>query len=302
MVAGLAAIFYLPSLIPMQPTASDSYLFGYNNRVGIALMLLLLCLGVVWTGGLNLRFREKTEISQVAPLRTLLGALLAVLCGCFAMYMFAGRFGGFAESSYEIDRAWLLQQGRLPYVDFEWPFGVALLYGPLLTSRFFAVGIITAYYIFWTINCLLGTALLFAVINLIDYPSRSRKAIFFLLFGGWFLNIISMGTHYTLVRYICPLFFVLILEKAFNGSSIKSRIYAALMAVAFTIVLFSISPETAIAFIFACACIFLFSKPDWGISSLAVMGGVAAICRGCFRRRLETSRTRYSQGIRRGSR
>lgn len=35
-VASWAAIFYLPTLFPIQPSASDSYVFGYNNRAGVA--------------------------------------------------------------------------------------------------------------------------------------------------------------------------------------------------------------------------------------------------------------------------
>lgn len=258
----LAAIFYLPYRVPLAPSVSDSYLFGYNNRAGIVLLLIAVTIGAIWTRGLNLKLCVARP-SEPVPRKFLVVSIVAVLAGCLAMYMLAGRFGGFGESSYEIDRAWLLSQGKTPYVDFEWPFGVALLYGPLLISRTISVNIVQAYYIFWIINCLLGTLLLFAVINLIDYPSKSKKAIYLLLFGSWFLSILNMGTHYTLVRYACPLYFLLLIQNSFKRGGVRGWIRAGYLGIAFTIVLFLISPEVAIAFAWACICIFIVSPHQW---------------------------------------
>ena len=39
-VVALGAILYLPYFFPQHPSASDSYLFGYNNRIGLILLLL----------------------------------------------------------------------------------------------------------------------------------------------------------------------------------------------------------------------------------------------------------------------
>lgn len=186
-VISLAAILYLPSLVPLPPSASDSYLFGYNNRVGIVLLLFFVAIGSIWTKGMNLRL-STTGAAHPIPLRFLIISLVMVLSGCLVMYMLAGRFGGFGESSYEIDRAWLLSQGKIPYVDFEWPFGVALLYGPLLFHQLLSISIVQAYYLFWLFNCLSGTLILFAVVNSVDYPTDSRKTIYFLLFTAWFFS------------------------------------------------------------------------------------------------------------------
>ena len=62
-VGGLAAIFYLPSLVPLHPSASDSYLFAYNNRAGVAILLLLVVIGSVWTRGLSLKL-STTGVSE----------------------------------------------------------------------------------------------------------------------------------------------------------------------------------------------------------------------------------------------
>jgi hypothetical protein len=258
-VGSLAAIFYLPILFPLHPSASDSYLFGYNNRVGIVLLLVLVAIGAIWTRGLNLQFKAPGA-SEAVPVRDLAWSLTAVLAGCVAMYLFAGHFGGFMESSYEIDRAWLLSQGKTPYVDFEWPFGPALIYGPLLLSRLFSFSIVQGYYLFWTISCLLGVWILFVVINLIDYPTKSKRAIYILLVVMWSFSILNMGTHYTLIRYASPLLFLLLVHRFAAMNNSRSQLLAALLAVGFTAILFLISPEVAIAHAFSCVCIFFFSS------------------------------------------
>jgi hypothetical protein len=269
----LSAIFYLPYLVPQHPTTSDSYLFGYNNRAGLLLLLLLVAIGSVWTRGLKFQFNT-SGASQPVPKKTLLVTLLAALAGCVAMYIVAGRFTGFIESSYEIDRIWLLSQGKIPYVDFEWPFGYALLYVPLFLSRVLSIGIVQAYYLSWIMSCLLGILLLFAAINRVDYPTQHKQTIYLLLYGAWFLSILNMGTHYTLTRYTCPLYFVLVVQKRIKGATVMSPLYGALLSIVFTIVLLLISPETAIAYAFACVCIFLFSTLSWKGQNVAVFSGM----------------------------
>jgi hypothetical protein len=273
-VCSLAAIFYLPSLVPLHPSVSDSYVFAYNNRVGIALLLLLVAIGSVWTKGLDLQLCTSTDSSQPVPLKSLLGALVAVLSGCLIMCMLAGRFGGFGESPYFIDRAWLLSQGKIPYVDFEWAYGASFLYGPIFLQHLLSINIVQAYYLFWIFIWLLGTLLLFTVTNMVDYPTNSKQSIFFLLFGSAFLSILSMGINYTFLRYLCPLFFVLVVEKLFKRNGTKSRVYAVLLAITFTVILLLISPETAIAHAFACVCIFIFSAPSLSSRSIATFTGL----------------------------
>jgi hypothetical protein len=269
----LAAIFYLPSLVPLAPSVSDSYVFGYNNRAGIVLLLLLVAIGSVWTKGLNLELRT-TGVSQPIPLKTLIVSLIAVLFGCLAMYMLAGRFGGFGESSYQIDHVWMLSQGKIPYANFEFAYGASFLYCPLLLRHLLPINLVQAYYLFWILNWLLGTLLLYATINMVDYSTTSKSSIFLLIYGAGFFYILTMGTNYTLLRFTCPLFFILVIHKLFNRSGGKWQIYAVLLAVVFTITLLLISPEIAIAYAFACMCIFLLSSQCRSTRSFALFAGL----------------------------
>jgi hypothetical protein len=262
-VCSLAAIFYLPLLVPQPPTTSVSYVFGYNNRVGVILVLLLVAIGSAWTKGLGIPLRT-AGTSEPVRLKILAVSLLGVLFGCLAMYKFAGRFGGFGESSYFIDRAWLLSQGKIPYVDFEWAYGPLFIYCPVLLERWLHITVVQAYYLFWVVNCLVGTVLLFATVNMVDYPSKAKRSIFLLLYGSTFAGIVCMGANYTNLRFTSPLFFILVVHKLLGGNSARSRAYAAISTVLFTIILLQISPEIAIAHAFACAVIIGLADPNRG--------------------------------------
>ena len=90
----LAAIFYLPGFVPVQPATAQSYVFGYNNKAGVVILMLCLVLGAFWTGGLNFQ-RSSAADSRPVSRKVLLWSLAGMSFGCLAMYLFAGRFGGF---------------------------------------------------------------------------------------------------------------------------------------------------------------------------------------------------------------
>jgi hypothetical protein len=260
-VVSLAAILYVPYFFSPRPSASDSYVFGYNNRIGVALLLLFSIAGAIWTKGCGLNLRSAAATKNIS-FRTLWVCVGITLTGCcIAMILYAGRFGGMLESSYEIDRVWLLSQGKAPYVDFEWPFGTSLLYGPLWLSHLLHLSIPQACNLFWMLASVAGIGLLFAAVNLVDYPSEHKTAIFLLFYAGTLTSILEMGTHYTLVRYACPLLFILILYKVGSrgerpGAQIRAQTGAAILALCFTACLLLLSPEMAIANAFACVLLF----------------------------------------------
>ena len=260
-VLSLVAISFLPYFIPSAPTASDSYLFGYNNRAGIILLLVLVAIGVIWTKGLKLRFLARGSSTPVS-VEALIFSLVAVACGCAIMYVFAGQHEGFGESFYVIDRAWLVAEGRVPYRDVEFAYGPAMLYGPVVLHSIFAISIAQAYYIFWAGSYLLGTFLLFETVNMVNYPSASKQEIYLLLFLAGSFAIIRMGTNYTFLRFVCPLFFVLVLQKWLRDRDGRWGVRVLFGSLAFAVILLSLSPETAIAFAFACMWLVAFSRVE----------------------------------------
>lgn len=260
-VLSIVAISFLPYLIPSAPTASDSYLFGYNNRAGILLFLVLVAIGAIWTKGLNLRFLPRGPSAPVS-VEVLIFSLVSVACGCAIMYVFAGRYEGFGESFYVIDRAWLVAEGKAPFRDVEFAYGPAMVYGPVILHSIFSISVAQAYYIFWAGSYLLGTCLLFKAVNMVDYPSPSKPAIYFFLFLTGLFSIVRMGTNYTYLRFVCPLFFVLVLQKWLREGAGKWGVRLLVGCLGFAAILLALSPETAIAFAFACMWLVALSREE----------------------------------------
>jgi hypothetical protein len=269
LLAALAAVFCIPRLLPTAPSASDSYLFGYDNRAGIVLLLFFATLGAIWTKGLGFGVAINSQHHRLP--RTLLFVSLALVAlGCAVMYLFAGRYNGFGESFYLIDRAWLLHIGRLPYRDFEFAYGPAQLYAPLLLQRALHLSVPNAYYLFWALSYLLGTYLLFKSIDLIDFPSARKPWIFALLFAAGLFAIIRMGTNYTFLRYALPIYLVLMIQRRFRSARASSIAADLSLSAVFCALLILLSPETAVAFAFAAVCICIF-RPGVSRSTRAII-------------------------------
>ena len=285
----LILIFQIPYFVPLPPSASDSYLFGYNNRAGIALLLILTAIGVVWTRGFRLDRPTGSDAKGVSR-RALILSLLLVLFGCAVMFLLVGKLGGFGESPYEIDRIWLTSIGKRPYFDFEWPFGAALLYGPLALHRWFAWSIPQSYYLFWALNCLLGIWLLYATLNAADWPSKRKTSIFLLVVLAWLPGIMTTGTHYALTRYLLPLYFIVLVQKQLRQVDRLAYPFGILEIGAFTTVLLLYSPETAIAFALGSVGLFILSGRKASLafllSGLSLMILLAGLFWGAWRLRV----------------
>ena len=281
----LFAIFYIPYFFPVPPSTSDSYIFGYSNRVGIILLLLLVSIGAIWTKGLNLNFSANGPSPEV-PLKYL-GLSLAIEFGsCVAMYFAAGRRASFGEPEYEVSRIWLLTQGRVPYRDFECNRGPFFLYPPQWFSELFHIDVLKCYFLFWILVSLLGVVLLYATINLVDFPSTRRTSIFLVFSGCAWISVLNLGVNYALVRYFCPLYFILITYNVYRGSPREgAQIRAGALALACTGGLALISPEITIAYVFSCVAL-LFpwrGNPRRFAAYFAMLAGLACLLACAFR-------------------
>ena len=267
----LFAIFYIPYFFPVRPSTSDSYIFGYNNSVGILLVLLLVSIGATWTKGFNFNFTPSGPSSKVSQKYLWLG-LAIELAACIGMWLGVLRYGPLGELVYPASRVWLLSQGKHPFTDFEWSYGSGLLYGPKWIAFFLHINVFDAYFLFWTMISVFSIVLLYATINLIDFPSRHKTKIFLVFTACAVLGVPNMGTYYALLRYICALYFILHIYRL-NRRSLRlaARIRVGILAVAFAVILSWISPEVTIAFVFASAvCLF----PTRSALSLAKQFGI----------------------------
>jgi magnesium-transporting ATPase (P-type) len=139
---------YIPYKIPSQLTASDSYTFGYNNRVGMALILVFTAIGAFFYRNEKLQPCSAEKDSAVSN-TTFWTCLLVSVALSIAIYVATRPLGSYGESTYLIDRIELTARGLLPYRDFEFAYGVGFLYLPLAVSRILHCSIPNGYYLFW---------------------------------------------------------------------------------------------------------------------------------------------------------
>jgi hypothetical protein len=242
----LAALCWLPYRVPATPTVSESYAFGYNNRVGqwiVAAGALLLAL---W--GPRLPTPQSTA---ARPLRrsTLYKALAVSLLLAVALFLFTRKLEGFGESIYLIDRVKLVLEGRIPYKQFEYAYGAIFLYGPAWMSRWLHLSVGDAYGIFWLLVNAAGICLLYKTIEWIDSPAVDKRGLFILF---WVLSLPmlqSAGVNYSLFRYLLPCFFALLVyRKLAPASQPRPQALALLLPVPLLGLLLCVSPELALTF------------------------------------------------------
>ena len=92
----------------------------------------------------------------------------------------------------------------------------------------------------------------------------------------------STGVNYTFLRFISPLYFIAAYQKMQIGCNARWQVKPSLAAAAFTIVLLLISPETAIAFAFACMALTVIANSPLqdGLGRLITSSGILAIMQG----------------------
>jgi hypothetical protein len=255
-IAGLAAVFYLPIVLPVSPVDSESYLFGYNNRAGAALFILLLASLALYVkrSRLSLPLADRgSETKQGIAAISLVVALASSLLLCLLMWWFISPYGGFSESSYFIDRLQLLMQGKAIYRDFEFAYGPMLLYGPQWLCRAFHLSPGSGYYLFWCLDHLIGTALLWEVTSELQIAGepialRARSLVFLVLWLFQLWQISNAGVNYTPLRVVLPVFLVIRLHRLAGRDNSKRKLRAGGYVVFGAALLLAVSPEQAIAF------------------------------------------------------
>jgi len=279
----VAAILYVPYFVPQKPSASYSWLFGFNNRVAVLLTLLFAAAAAIWAPADLFRL-DAGGSREPLPRWTLWLTLVLVACVCGGMYLLIGGLPGWNEAPFSIHRAWLLSQGKRPYVDFQWTFGIAQIAVPLLLHRLFSLSFAHAEYLYFVLTAFAGVTFLYATIARIDYPARHVKTMYLLLFAATLPGLLSAGTQYTLLRYTAPLFCSLwVFDEGRKAHTHVAWMRVIGFAWIAAVVLFLISPEAAAAFVFS-AIILLFPRrlqgwprpSAWQYAILAT--GLLAIC------------------------
>jgi hypothetical protein len=247
-----AGLFWLPYHVPVAPNVSDSYLFGYNNHVA-ELVIAIAAVLLGWHGPKLPPLQSSTP--RPLSRSTLHKAMAVTLALGGVLFLLTRKLDGFEESVYLIDRIKLVLEGRVPYRDFEYAYGAAFLYGPAWMSRWFHLPVGDAYGIFWLLVSLAGTWMLYKTIEWIDHAGVNKRSLFLFWWTVSLPAMLNTGLNYSLLRFILPCFFALLVYRKMRPAvQPNSQAFALLLPVPLFLVELLVSPELALAFAVGVAC------------------------------------------------
>lgn len=240
-------LFTVPYHVPMRPTVSESYAFGYSNRAGEVLIALWLVLLALF--GPHLRRMD----ADGKPLTgsTLTKALAISAAIALVLYLCTRQLNGYGESVYFNDRLRLVLEGHLPYRDFEYAYGAGLLYVPALLVWLLHLPPGDAYGMVWIAASLAGVWLLYLTLRAVAEQPGAQRPIFLLFWAYSLSALCCLGLNYTLFRFVLPCWLATVLHKRlFATQDAGSATAALLILVPSYLLLLLVSPELAIAFAF----------------------------------------------------
>ncbi len=249
----LLLTFWLPSHILSPPWAfSESYLYGFNNKVfqGMLLLVLAGAAAFTWLGFLRLPAASRAEPANVEGLtpRFLAIALLftAVFAGMIAWI--AGPPGGLFDGYYFIDRINLIERGLKPFRDFEFVYGTAPLYTVIFLHKALGVPVKYGYQMLWFTETCLGVLLLGISIRWLDLPKAGKKIAFLVFFSFALMLVPGDMLNYCILRYSLPLFALVGFCRLDRDDRTATRLQTLSFAVVFDALLLNISPEEGLVY------------------------------------------------------
>lgn len=265
-LAAFALIFVLPWFVPAHRSASDSWLFGFNNAFAIlgvgAVFVALTLPGLL---GRPTIFHSDAVVaasrgvirSDRAPGFRVPAIVLAVVAAAVGLAFWAATASSyFGESSSFLGAIDLVLMGKHVYSDFQWPYGPLFIYGPIAISAFTggSIRIDAAYVLSVAAEAAAGIFFLAALVRRLDVPRRFGLALFVLV-GIAGLNL-TMGENYTHFRFALPFAaFVYVDRRALAAANANDRAslltIIALLAGAAALV----SPEIALVTAFGLAAL-----------------------------------------------
>ncbi len=255
-VAGLAATYLLPYLVPVQASVSDSYLAGFNNHASFLIFVVFAGLFAWWTGSLGLRAPGSPLGQNSRPSsRSLFYTLAYFVLVTVLLWLAVRSHLAFEEGPYFLDRLHHLERGEIPYRQFDFDYGPLLLYGPYAIAKLFHLQIGDGYHLAWILEFLLGVLLIYASVSALPARGDRKTVIFLLLAWTWWPSPLNFGQNYTPFRFFAAPFLCILASRYIRTSKATLKTLVALLLA--EIALFLVSPEQAIAFSLATG-LFLF--------------------------------------------
>ena len=281
-VVTVLLLLWLPYLFPTAPSHSDSYIFGFNNRVGILILagFALLCgAGALWMPArIPAAWAGKPLTS-----RTLYRALGLVFVVTLALYVLFRRFDGMGDGLLFIDRLKLVLEGHRVYLDFEFPYGPLMLYVPAALAKCLHLRAADAYGLTWIAAELGGVAMVYKTMQWIEAPFFPKRPVFLLLVLATLITAETCGLNYSILRFVLPCFLAVGIHRRLQRAEQRGSGFQAatvlLLAPAFALVL-GISPEFALTFGLGMSvylAVFARMREVANIAALAVAAGLCIL-------------------------
>jgi hypothetical protein len=239
-----AGLILTPTLVPFvipsggQLVGASSELRTNNGAAYLAFVAFAIAcaaLIAVWLARSSPR-QQRSSSERVRP-RILLAAFCVIHVALFAvLYAARGRFV-FAEALYFQAPLYRMSLGEIPYVDFSYYYGPAMIYPAHWLSRFASVE--AAYGLWFVATYVIGLVLLYASLTFL-LASESRAfawtfAIGIALFNPW------TGLNVTFTRFVMPTATLLALLRAMHDQ----RASALFLAIAGILASFLYTSEAA---------------------------------------------------------
>jgi hypothetical protein len=253
-------IFALPWHVPVRgPIESESYTFGFSNvtaHLGVALTLAAL-FGVRLLIP-QLASQDRDVMSRFivtpdrfsAPVRTTLLACIILTLLVVGGWWYVLPFGYFGESTYFLTRLDMMSLGQVPFRDFGFHYGLAMLWIPYFLHQA-SLGLLamdTAYILTVLLFFAAGILAVGHILRCLNLQDHVR--VLLIIFTSLATLNIMLGVMYTALRFIYPVWAVLVLFEVLKSSSKRKAWISAFLLAFFGLF---ISPDsglvTCLAFI-----------------------------------------------------
>ncbi len=230
---------------------SDSYIFGFNNKIAILSITAFIFIYYFIVFNKSSSCQIFTDDNKGIAVNTWVYMTSAfLLSGYIVMLYFLVGKDWYGEGIYFIRRIDMILMGKNPYIDFEYAYGPALIYIPvyfhlIMSKAGFSVK--SSYYIVFIITIFLSLGCLAYIIRCFNISAKYKNIIFAVFaLSSWNPGI---GLHYTLLRFILPVVFILYIHRLLCNNKIKSKILLlTLLSVISTFIILSVSQEIGIAY------------------------------------------------------
>jgi hypothetical protein len=155
---------------------------------------------------------------------------------------------GYGEANYFLLRIDKIKLGQVPYIDFEYAYGLTLLYFPILLSKIFNLTTPQSYYLAYAIFNLTGILFLKFVIDYLNINPISKKHLFYSITLCCLPFV--LGVNYTLFRFITPIAGLLVIYNVINSNLETGKYYVikiSIITFLLAMLVLSISIEVGIA-------------------------------------------------------